>query len=135
MFSEDDLDYFARGFKIYGDMGWPMDFEAIRCVFVDAVRREQKVDWRTGKLYKVSLTYVRDFVESRPELKAYKASHIDPLRSKKATDQVRRDKCAHPLPCPERLPVARWAAGARWARGWRDFSRRARSQRAAVFHI
>ena len=32
--------------------------------------------------------YVRNFVKTRPELRAYKTGHIDPLRAKKATAQV-----------------------------------------------
>ena len=40
----------------------------------------------------MSLSYAREFVQSRGDLKAYKASNIDPIRSKKATEEV----CATP---------------------------------------
>lgn len=95
MFSIDDLDYYAAALKLYGDLGWPMEFARIRDMFADAVRRDQRIDPLTGVLYKTSISYVRDFVNSRPELMAIKASHIDPLRSKKATAQVSALGVAH----------------------------------------
>ena len=88
IFSTDELDYFARALKLYSDMGWPMDIQAIQLMFSQAAKEKGRVDWRLGDAYVVSSAYVSDFVKSRPELRAYKAGHIDPLRSKKATAQV-----------------------------------------------
>jgi hypothetical protein len=97
IFSDDTLDYFARALKRYSDMGWPMDYQAIRLMFSQAAAEMKLVDWKRGDCYVVSRSYVRKFVKSRPELRAYKAGHIDAVRAKKATVQVhefRSLKCA-----------------------------------------
>lgn len=88
LFSEDELDYFARALMLYADMGWPMDQQAVRLMLSNAAKKMGRVDWRRGDTYVVSRTYVAAFIKSRPELRTYKSSHIDPLRSKKATSQV-----------------------------------------------
>jgi hypothetical protein len=100
LFSEDELDYFARALKLYGEMGWPMDYQDIRHMMSQAAADAKRVDWKSGQPYVCSTSYVAAFVRSRPELRAYKTSHIDPLRSKKATAQAPD----HEMPC--RRPVA-----------------------------
>ena len=89
MFSSDDLDYYAASLKLYGDLGWGMEYALIREMFLVAIEKDQRIDPVTGELYHIGITYVREFINSRPELMALKASHIDPLRSKKATAEVR----------------------------------------------
>lgn len=91
LFSEDELEYFARALKLYADMGWPLDYQQIRHMFSHAAARMKRVHWEAGHAYVCSTTYVADFVNSRDELKAFKASHVDPLRAKKATSQVSRN--------------------------------------------
>ena len=94
IFSIDDLDYFARSLKVYADMGWPMDLQALRLMFSHAAKDMNRVDWRLGDKPVVSRKYVSDFINKRPELRMYKASHIDPIRSKKASPQVNeREHC------------------------------------------
>ena len=93
IFSIDDLDYFARSLKVYADMGWPMDLQALRLMFSHAAKDMKRVDWKLGDEPAVSRPYVTDFIKKRPELRMYKASHIDPIRSKKATPQVKREHC------------------------------------------
>jgi hypothetical protein len=93
IFSADTLDYFARALKRYSDMGWPMDYQAIRLMFSQAAAEMKLVDWKRGDAYVVSRTYVRNFVKSRPELRAYTAGHIDAVRAKKATVQVHARLC------------------------------------------
>ena len=88
LFSDDELDAFARQLKAYGDMGWALDYQLIRTQFSEAAATKGAIDWKTGEAFVVSTGYVSEFVRKRPELKAYKMSHIDPLRSKKATAQV-----------------------------------------------
>ena len=59
-------------------------------MMADAIKKAQRVDWKTGKLFSVSLRYVSDFVNApKWRLKAFKASNIDPLRTKKASPNVR----------------------------------------------
>ena len=89
LFSDDELDVIARTLKLYAEMGWPFDYQQIRLMMSDAARRAKRTDWTHGKAYVVSTSYVSAFVRGRPELQAYKASHIDPLRSKKATAKAR----------------------------------------------
>ena len=62
LFSDDELDYFARTLKLYSDMGWPMDYQAIRLMFSQAAAEMQRVDWKRGDAYVVSRTYVRNFL-------------------------------------------------------------------------
>ena len=88
IFSEDELDYFARVLKVYGDMGWPMDREQIRDWFAETAKEKGVIDWQTGEPFRVSAAYVGDFLRSRVELREFKAAHIDPLRAKKATPKV-----------------------------------------------
>ena len=88
LFSEDELEYFARALKLYAEMGWPMDYQQIRLMFSEAAARMNRVDWKWGQPFVCSTSYVADFVREHPELKAFKMSHIDPLRAKKATPQV-----------------------------------------------
>ena len=88
IFSDDERFYFARALKVYNDMGWPMDYAAIQLMFSQAARKKKRVDWKPGDPHVVSRTYVANFVKNSPELRAYKASNIDPLRSKKATATV-----------------------------------------------
>ena len=89
IFTEDELHYFARSLKLYADMGWHMDHQAIQLMFSQSAREKKRVDWRQGDPYVVSKTYVADFLkDERYGLRNYKAGHIDPLRSKKATTQV-----------------------------------------------
>ena len=85
LFTEDELEYFARSLKNYADLGWPMDTHAIRAMFSTAARDMKIVD----RGYVCSPTYVRNFIRSHKELTSCKASHIDPLRSKKASATVR----------------------------------------------
>lgn len=101
IFSEGELEYLASALRLYGDMGWPMDYQQIRGLMRDIAEEKGIIDWKTGKTPDVSLSYAREFVQSRDELKAYKASNIDPIRSKKATEEV----LLHPL-APEPLPCA-----------------------------
>ena len=101
IFSEGELEYLASALRLYGDMGWPMDYQHIRGLMRDIAEEKGIIDWKTGKTPDVSLSYAREFVQSRDELKAYKASNIDPIRSKKATEEV----LLHPL-APEPLPCA-----------------------------
>ena len=66
-------------------------------------KKAGKIDWTTGAPFKVSRAYVNKFIDSRDELRQYKASHIDPVRAKKATPQVRRSRIPTRLffcPCP-----------------------------------
>ena len=100
IFSDDDLDYFARALKVYAELGWPMDYQAIQLMFSQAAREMELVDWKTGDPYVCSRKYVADFVNDHPELTAYKAAHIDPLRSKKATATVRAVGCGDLMMMP-----------------------------------
>jgi hypothetical protein len=88
IFSEGELEYFSSALHLYGDMGWPMDYQQIRGLMADSAKEKGLIDWKTGKPPEVSLSYAREFVQSRGDLKAYKASNIDPIRSKKATEEV-----------------------------------------------
>ena len=99
IFSIDELDYFARSLKVYADMGWPMDLQALRLMFSHAAKDMKRVDWRQGDKPVVGRTYVIDFLKKRPELRMYKASHIDPIRSKKASPQVKSEERALPCEC------------------------------------
>ncbi|KAL1522343.1 hypothetical protein AB1Y20_017335 [Prymnesium parvum] len=90
LFTEDELDYFARALKLYSEMGWPMDYQQIRCMFSRAASAMGRQEWKPGEPYVCSTTYVARFVENRPELRAFKTSHVDPLRAKKATVEVCR---------------------------------------------
>jgi hypothetical protein len=96
IFTEGELEYLASALRLYGDMGWPMDYQQIRGLMRDIAEEKGIIDWKTGKAPDVSLSYwyAREFVQSRGDLKAYwyKASNIDPIRSKKATEEV----CATP---------------------------------------
>jgi hypothetical protein len=96
LFTEDEKDVFARALMLYGDMGWGLDYQNIRVMFAEAAAKAGRIDWKTGEPHVVSHAYVAEFVKNRPELHAYKVSHVDPLRSKKATAKV----CACCL-CPE----------------------------------
>lgn len=88
LFSETEQAYFARALKIYADMGWPMDLQGLRMWFSDAAAEMKRVDWKTGQPYVVGRTFVYDFLKAHPELTTYKASNIDPLRAKKASETV-----------------------------------------------
>lgn len=88
LFSDDEYDFFAAALRLHGDMGWPMDFDNVRDMFADAAERKRAVDAWTGQPYVCGMDMVARFVHSRPELRAFKASHVDPLRAKKATYQV-----------------------------------------------
>ena len=88
IFSSDELDYFEHALILYADMGWPMDFSNIQRMMRDVVRKRQLIDWKTGELFVVSRKFVTEFVRKRPSLRCFKMSHIDPLRSKKATSKV-----------------------------------------------
>jgi hypothetical protein len=149
IFNDDEKLYFARGLKLYADMGWPMSVKQIAALMQDAAQRkatrkgvrilllfaqhscvaplicvrmafvpvrksvlqkktctrvvflntlyslnsysflfEGHVDWKTGQAFLVSRSYVRGFLKEHPELKLFKSSNIDPLRSKKATASV-----------------------------------------------
>ena len=88
IFSADELEFFARSLKLYGDMGWPMDTKQIQIMMSQAASKKGMVDWKRGQPPAVSATYVRDFIKHHPELKSLKTSHVDPLRTKKATHQV-----------------------------------------------
>ena len=65
-----------------------MDYQNIRLMMSQGARKMGLADWKMGASYVCSTTYVREFIKARPELAAYKSSHIDLLRSKKATTQV-----------------------------------------------
>lgn len=88
LFSEDELLFFERYLITMAEMGWPMDFAGLQRMFSVASKESGRIDWKSGDAYVVSKSYVRKFVYSRPSLKAYKASNIDPLRAKKATLSV-----------------------------------------------
>lgn len=88
LFSEDELLFFERYLITMAEMGWPMDFAGLQRMFSVASKEAGRVDWKSGDAYVVSKSYVRKFVHSRPSLKAYKASNIDPLRAKKASLSV-----------------------------------------------
>ena len=88
LFNKDELEFFARGLKLYAEMGWPMDYQQIRLMFSEAAAKMHRVDWKWGQPYVCSTSYVADFVRDHPELKAFKMSHIDPIRARKATPQV-----------------------------------------------
>eukprot|EP00966_Prymnesium_polylepis_P205335 4758162-Prymnesium_polylepis.1 len=60
-------------------MGWALDYQLIRTQFSEAAAARGLVDWKTGQTFVESTGYVSEFVRKRPELKAYKMSHIDPL--------------------------------------------------------
>ena len=94
IFSKDEEDVLASTLKSYSQLGWPLDYQQVRMLFADAARRKGRIDPRTGEPFKCSTSYVAAFIAARPELKAFKASHIDPLRSKKATAQV---MCAYSM--------------------------------------
>lgn len=98
LFTEDELDYFARAIKLYSEMGWPLDYQQIRCMFSHAAANMNKMPWKPGEPYVCSTSYVAKFVQTRPELRAFKASHVDPLRAKKATAEVCPCR-ASSLPC------------------------------------
>ena len=53
-----------------------------------AARDKGIYDYKPGRPYVVSEEYVAKFIRNDPELKMYKTSNIDPLRSKKASKQV-----------------------------------------------
>jgi hypothetical protein len=55
LFSKDELDYFARALKLYGEMGWPMDYQQIILMFSDAARHAGKIDWKTGQPFNCCL--------------------------------------------------------------------------------
>ena len=44
IFSIDELDYFARSLKVYADMGWPMDLQALRLMFSYAAKDMNRMD-------------------------------------------------------------------------------------------
>lgn len=88
LFTQDERDYFAASLQIWGEMGWPMDYDAIKTMMQKALRKKHKGQAGKEELT-VSLSYVGTFVRRRPELRAFKTAHIDPLRAKKATPQVR----------------------------------------------
>ena len=88
IFCDDELEYFERALIMYADMGWPMDYSNIQRMMRDVVKKRELIDWKTGEMFVVSRKYVADFVRNRPALRCFKMSHIDPLRSKKATAKV-----------------------------------------------
>ena len=94
IFSKDEEDVLASTLKSYSQLGWPLDYQQVRMLFADAARRKGRIDPRTGEPFKCSTSYVAAFIAAGTELKAFKASHIDPLRSKKATAQV---MCAYSM--------------------------------------
>ena len=64
------------------------DYSNIQRMMRDVEKKRELVDWKTGEMFVVSRKYVADFVRNRPALRCFKMSHIDPLRSKKATAKV-----------------------------------------------
>ena len=103
LFTEAELLYFARALKLYAEMGWPMDYQQIRLMFSEAAAKMQRVDWKWGQPFVCSTTYVAEFVRKCPELQAFKVSHVDPLRARKATPQVRCSDSQ--LVCIDRLII------------------------------
>ena len=98
IFSKDERDFFARSLKRYGDLGWPMDTALIQEMMSTAAKKMGLVDWKRGQPFVVSECYVRKFIKKHPDLSSFKTSHIDPLRAKKGTRQVRdasRGRRAH----------------------------------------
>lgn len=93
IFNDDELEVFARNLIFYADMGWPMDYKQIGCMFAEAAKRKGCIDPNTGKAYVCGKDFVSHFVKSRPELHAYKTSHVDVLRAKKATYEVIVPSC------------------------------------------
>ncbi|KAL1527748.1 hypothetical protein AB1Y20_009133 [Prymnesium parvum] len=90
LFTEDELDYFARALKLYAELGWPMDYQQIQCMFSRAASAMGRQEWKPGDQYVCSTAYVAKFVQNRAELRAFKTSHVDPLRARKATVEVCR---------------------------------------------
>ena len=108
IFSDDELEYFARALVLYGDMGWPMDYAAIGDMMCEAAKEAGRIDYMTGKPFIIGPTYVAAFVKARPELAAFRASNIDPLRAKKGTAQV----CAQSAERCDRVRARGRAGGA-----------------------
>ncbi|KAL1519312.1 hypothetical protein AB1Y20_022839 [Prymnesium parvum] len=52
LFSDDELDTFARALKLYADMGWPMDMQQIRHMFSQAAAQRKLQNWCSGSLLK-----------------------------------------------------------------------------------
>mmetsp|Transcript_18859 Transcript_18859/g.47144 ORF Transcript_18859/g.47144 Transcript_18859/m.47144 type:complete len:86 (+) Transcript_18859:850-1107(+) len=43
LFTNDELDYFKRALKLYSEMGWPLDYQQIRCMFSHAAPPPMRV--------------------------------------------------------------------------------------------
>lgn len=119
-FSTDELDAFTRTLELYGDMGWPMDYREIRSMFNLALCKRHARAGLTGPAPEVSMSFVGEYVRNRPELKAYKTSHVDPLRAKKATAEVRVAHvrtggwglgvgCVYPSTCVSHVTIANYS--------------------------
>ena len=108
LFSSDELDFFARSLKLFAEMGWPLDYRQIRVMMSEAAAKKFGMQWDGGQRCVCSTSYVAKFVKSRPELRAFKTSHIDPLRAKKATAQVIKK---YPRLCTTNLGISRAAYG------------------------
>ena len=87
LFTETELKFFETGLGELGELGWPMEYRQIQLMFNSALHNSGRVDLQ-GRPLDVSIDYVRKFVKDRPTLSMYKASNIDPLRSRKATTEV-----------------------------------------------
>ena len=87
LFTADQLDWLEAYLAMYGDLGWPLTNKQIAARMTRMLKLQKRVGEHNQPI-DVSAKYARKFVKSRPMLKAFKTSNIDPLRSKKATLQV-----------------------------------------------
>ena len=86
-FNEHELKYFETGLGELAELGWPMEYKQIQQMFNAALKKDGREDLLERPV-DVSIDYVRKFVKDRPTLSMFKASNIDPLRSRKATCEV-----------------------------------------------
>ena len=86
-FNEHELKYFEIGLGELAELGWPMEYRQIQQMLNAALKDAKRVDLHQRPI-DVSIDYVRKYVRDRPTLAMFKASNIDPLRSRKATCEV-----------------------------------------------
>ena len=86
-FSEHELKYFEIGLGRLAELGWPMEYSQIQHMMNAALKEAERVNLLKLPI-DVSFEYVRKFVRDSAILSMFKASNIDPLRSRKATSEV-----------------------------------------------
>ena len=86
-FSEHELKYFEMGLGRLAELGWPMEYSQIQHMMNAALKEAERVNLLKMPI-DVSFEYVRKFVRDSAILSMFKASNIDPLRSRKATSEV-----------------------------------------------